>query len=395
MGESWLIPERDIVAWRRHIHANPELSYQEYLTAEFVAGKLRDFPGIEITRPTATSVVGVLRGDAAGRTIAMRSDIDALPLQEETGLEFSSHHDGVMHACGHDGHTAMLLGAAKVLSAMRDRLPGTVKFIFQHAEEKAPGGAQELVRAGVLDSVDAIFALHLFNQPAGTIQIARGPATSASDGFDLTIKGQGSHASMPHKGVDPIVVGAQIVLALNTIVSRSVDPNHMVVVTVGAFQSGQASNVIPDSARLRVGMRYRDMDDRELVIRRTEEIVKGICASYGAGYDIEWGPSYAVVYNDPGLADISYAAAAKALGPANVSWAPASLVGEDFFAYTQQIPGCFLFLGGGTAEDGLPFPNHHPRFDFLESALAAGTRTEVQLVLDMIASDSHAPSGHV
>lgn len=169
MGDSWMLPEEDIIIWRRHIHADPELSYQEHRTAGFVAEKLRGFPGIEITRPTPTSVVGVLHGDLEGKTIALRSDMDALPLQEETGLEFSSRNAGVMHACGHDGHVAMLLGAARVLSAIRDRLAGTVKFIFQHAEEMAPGGAQELVRAGVLDGVDAIFGLHLFNQPCGTI----------------------------------------------------------------------------------------------------------------------------------------------------------------------------------------------------------------------------------
>lgn len=387
MGDEWVVPEADIVAWRRHIHADPELSYQEHRTAGFVADTLRGFHGVEVSRPAATSVVGVLAGGSRGGTIALRADMDALPVQEETGLEYSSRNAGVMHACGHDGHTAMLLGTARVLSGMRDRLAGTVKFIFQHAEESPPGGARELVRAGVLDGVDAIFGLHLFNQACGTVQIARGPATSASGSFSLTIKGQGSHGSMPHKGIDPIVAGAQIVLALNTIVSRSVDPSHMVVISVGSFQSGQAANVIPDTAWLRVGIRTRDAGDRELVTRRAEEVIKGICASYGASYELEWTPGYAVVNNDPALADIAFTAAAKALGRRSVCWGPASSVSEDFSEYAQEIPGCFLFLGGGTADDGLPFPNHHPRFDVRETSLAAGTRTEVQLVLDMLAPD--------
>ena len=384
MSSGFDVPQQDIIAWRRQIHANPELSYKELDTSELVAETLTRFGGIEVSHPTQTSVVGLLHGSKAGRTIALRADMDALPLQEETGVDFASRNPGVAHACGHDAHTAMLLGAARVLSGMRERLAGTVKFIFQHAEEQPPGGAQELVRTGVLDGVDAIFGLHIMNQKAGTIQVAKGPASTSADGFFLTIRGRGSHGSMPQAGIDPVLVGSQIVLGLNTIASRSVDPSHMVVVNVGTFQSGEAPNVIPETARLGVSIRTKDDEDRQLVGRRSEEIIKGICESYGATYEIEWVAGYGIVRNDPRLADLVLKAAREAIGDSNVSEGPGTSASEDFSAYTSTIRGCFMFLGGGTAEDGLPFQNHNPKFNIVESAMANGTRVEVQIVLDVL-----------
>ena len=384
MTTTFDVPEADIIAWRRHIHAHPELSYKEVNTSQFVAETLDSFGPIAITRPTKTSVVGVLRGAREGKTIALRADMDALPLQEKTGADYASTVPGVAHACGHDAHTAMLLGTAKVLSGLTERLAGTVKFIFQHAEEQPPGGAQELVQAGVLDDVAAIFGLHIMNQKVGTIQIAQGVATTSADGFYLTVKGRGSHGSMPQDGIDPILVGAQIVLGLNTIASRSVDPSHMVVVSVGTFQSGSAPNVIPDTAALGVSIRTTDKEDRVIVRQRADAIIKGTCESYGAGQDTEWIQGYAVVQNDPALVEVALKAARTAIGAENVSIAPASSASEDFSAYTEKVPGCFLFLGGGTAADGLPYENHNPKFNIVESAMANGTRVEVQIILDML-----------
>ncbi|MGC9336468.1 MAG: M20 metallopeptidase family protein [Anaerolineae bacterium] len=384
MHTTFEVPEDAIIEWRRYIHAHPELSYKEFETSAFVAEKLERFGGIEVTRPTETSVVGTLRGAQPGKTVALRADMDALPVQEETGLDFASKNPGVAHVCGHDAHTAMLLGTAQVLSGMTDRLAGTVKLIFQHAEEQNPGGAQELVNAGILEEVDAIFALHVMNQKPGTIQSVKGAATTSAGGFYLTIQGRGSHGSMPHHGIDPILVGSQVVLALNTIVSRSVDPTHMVVVGVGRFQSGDAPNVVPDTANLAVSVRTTNNDDTELVHRRCEEIIKGICDSYGATYTTQWVPSYAVVENDPEMVDVALAAAAKVVGEENATLGRPLPASEDFSAYSRVVPAAFIFLGAGTAAEGLPYMNHHPKFDILESCLADGTRTEVQIILDML-----------
>lgn len=360
------------------------VSFKEVDTSAFIAETLRGFPDVEVSRPTPTSVLGVLHGRESGKTIALRADHDALPIREETGLEFASRTEGVAHACGHDTHAAMLLGTASVLSQMRDEIAGTVKLIFQHAEEQPPGGAREIIAAGVLDDVDAIFGLHVMNQKTGTINVAKGPASTSADGFWLTIHGRGSHGSMPQDGIDPVTVGSQLVLALNTIVSRSTDPSHTVVVNAGTFQAGEAPNVIPDSARLGVSIRTKLQDDRELVHRRVEEIVNGICQTYGATYDIDWILGYGIIHNDADLADIAVRAAAKALGDTNAAIGAGFSASEDFSFYTDKVPGCFITLGGGTADDGMPYQNHHPKFDVHETALANGTRTEVQIVRELL-----------
>ena len=278
----------------------------------------------------------------------------------------------------------MLLGTAKVLSGIKDRLVGTVKLIFQHAEELPPGGAQESVKVGVLDVVDAIFGPHVVNQKTGTIQIAQGAITTISDRFDLTIKGLGSHGARPQDGMYPILVGSQIVLDLNTIPSRSIDPSHTAVVNVGAFNSGMAPNVIPDTAKLGVSIRTKNKRDREIVHRQCEEIIKGTCDSYGAHYDIRWAPKYEMVHNDPALVDLALKAARVSISEENVSIGLATSGSKDFSAYTAVVPGCLMFLGGGKASDGLPYKNHNSRFNIIESAMANGTRVEVPIVLDML-----------
>jgi amidohydrolase len=382
----WEIDEDALIAWRRDIHAHPELSFQETRTSGLVTQALEAM-GLEVIRPTPTSVVGVLRGARPGRTVALRADMDALPVHEETGEPFSSQNPGIMHACGHDAHTAMLLAAAKALAGLRGDLAGTVKFIFQHAEEQAPGGAVELVAAGVVADVDGVFGLHIMNQKAGTVTIARGAASTAADVGVLTVQGKGSHGSMPQHGVDPVVVGAEMVLALQTIVSRSVAPDHFAVVTVGSFQSGEAPNVIPDSARLGLSVRTTVPADRETVRRRVEEIVAGISAAHGASASVEWKPGYEAVRNDDAASELAFAAAVKAIGEDRVSWGPGTSASEDFSAYSARVPGCFLFLGGGDASEGFPFQNHHPKFNVIESALPLGARVEVQLALDFLAAE--------
>lgn len=382
------VPEEDVIAWRRHLHAHPELSFEEHRTAAFVEEKLRSF-GIETHRPTETSVVGTIHGtqelpDGGLRCIALRADIDALPVQEESGLEFASTVPGVMHACGHDAHTAMLLGTAQVLTGMTDRFGGTVKLIFQHAEEKNPGGAKGIVEAGVLEGVDQIYGIHVMNGPVGTVQIAHGVATSSAGGCFLTITGVGSHGSMPHKGTDPLICAADVVVALNHIVSRDIDPWAFCVVNVGMLQCGAAPNVISDSAKLGISIRTFGNEEYRTALRRVEEVVDGVCRAYGCGYEFQWVPPYDVVENGPEAVRIATAAAQRAVGEENVVEVGPTSASEDFSAFTQVVPGCFIFLCAGDESDGLPHQNHHPGFGIREDVLAHGVRTEVQLVLETL-----------
>ena len=382
----YTIPSEKIIAWRRHFHENPELSFEETGTAQFIYDTLQSFPGLEVTRPTKTSVVGILKGGAgSGKTIALRADIDALPVGEETELPYKSTVPGVMHACGHDTHAAMLLGAASVLSSLQKDLRGTVKFLFQHAEEKPPGGAVEIMQSGILDDVDHIFGMHIIpNLPAGHLGILRGTATTSADGFFLTIKGRGSHASMPQLSIDPIMIGSQIVTALYEIVSRNVTPGEKTVLSIGEFVSGQMPNVIPDTAKLSASIRTVTAATRSLMEERVKTLITGICKMHGADFDLNYMLGYGAVHNDDTLCDIAKAAAIRALGADNVFEAPQLPASEDFAAYTDKLSGCYMILGGGTAAEGCGFANHNPKFNIIESAMFNGTKTEVQIVLDLL-----------
>ncbi len=388
---SFTVPDDQIIEWRRHMHAHPELSFKEVNTSQWVEDLLQGM-GIETSRPTPTSVLGVLKGTGQGpaKNIGLRADMDALPVQEETGEEFTSTVEGVMHACGHDTHTAMQLGAAKVLSENTDLFGGTVTFVFQHAEELNPGGAQEMVKAGAMEDLDGIFALHVMNAPVGTVQVRPGPATSLAGGGWITIKGQGSHGSMPQNSIDPVLIAAQVVVGLNTIVSRSVDPSHFMVINPGMIQAGQAPNVIPDSATVGISVRTRTAEDTELAFRRIEELTNGICAAYGASVEYEWVDAYDIVYNDAALAAQALESAKHVAGDDNAWEGEISSGSEDFSAFANEVPGCFIILGGGDAEQGFPFQNHHPKFNVREDCLAIGTALEVQLILDLLGADAAA-----
>lgn len=378
------LPLDDVIAWRRQLHAHPELSFREFETSDFLLRTLKQL-GVEASKPTKTSVLGVIRGTAEiadrTRTIALRADIDALPITEETGLPFASTVPGVMHACGHDAHTAMLLGTAAVLSKHRDQFGGTVKLIFQHAEEQNPGGARDLVAAGVLQGVQRIYGFHVMNGPLGTVHVSRGAATSSAGGFFLTVQGQGAHGSMPHKGVDPVICAAQIVVALNHIVGRNVDPTEMVVVNPGMIQSGEAPNVIPDTAKLGCSIRTTSSEAARTAYARAEQVVKGICLAYGCSYTLDWVRPYDVVVNDDACVDVVLAAAADAVGEDNVEVVPACGASEDFSAYTAVVPGAFVLINGGDAAQGLRYSNHHPKFDVVEHpTLGIGITTQLQIV---------------
>lgn len=386
--KEWLanIPVKQMIEWRRHIHQNPELSYEEYKTSNYVEEILKSFGKIEIVRPTPTSVLATLKGKYEGKTILLRADMDALPMQEESDEDFASVVKNVAHTCGHDTHTAMLLATAKVLSEMQDQLHGTVKFIFQHAEEKNPGGAKEIIATGLLNDVDAAVGVHIIPRlKKGSIHIhLDGAATTAADGFFLNIQGKGSHGSMPQNGIDPIVVGTQIVNQLQTIPSRFTTPGELVVVSVGEFKSGDAPNIIPDKAYMSASVRTIQEDTRHKVAKRIHDIIENVCSTYGATYDLDYIYSYPAVINDKALSNLVMDSAKEVLGDDMVFEAPITSASEDFAYYREVAPICFVQLGGGSVEDGCEFANHHPKFKIQEDSMINGVKTEVQAVLNFL-----------
>jgi amidohydrolase len=370
-----------LVEWRRHLHMHPEISFEEHETARFVGDVLRALPCVEVRSPTPTSVLGVLRGRAGdGPTIALRADIDALPIQEENDFAFRSTRDGAMHACGHDGHTAMLLGAATFLAATADTLRGEIRFVFQHAEELVPGGALELVDAGVMEGVDLVTGCHLISSlPYGTIAAPAGPCMAASDYFTITINGRGGHGAWPHQTIDPIAVGAQIVSNLQHVVARQTNANDAVVVSVTQFHGGTADNVIPDSVRLGGTARSFDTVIRERTKAAMEQVVQGIAAAHGAQASLDYVFGYDPVVNDAGVADLVAAQAAQVEGVDVTAVEP--FMGADDMSYLlQQAPGAYFFVGAGSDESGATFPHHHPRFTIDERALPHGLETLLRTV---------------
>jgi amidohydrolase len=377
---------QQVIRWRRHLHQRPEVAFQEHETARFIREVLAGIDGLEVARPTETSVLAVLRGARPGRTVAVRADIDALPVHEENDVPYRSQVDGVMHACGHDGHAAILLGLATLLARHRDRLAGEVRFIFQHAEELNPGGAEELVRRGVMDGVDAVIGLHLWALlPVGKIGIVAGPAMAAPDTFECTIIGRGGHAAIPHDTVDPIAVGAQVVTALQHVVARHVDPLDPVVVSVTQFHAGTAYNVIPNTARIAGTVRTFDHTLRERVPELMERIVRGVCAAHGADCELRVERGYRPVVNDVALARRLEGVVARTFGPDTLAPARPTMGGEDFSAYQTRAPGVFAFVGAANAFEEIIHPHHHPRFDIDEQSLDVGLRYLAAATLELLA----------
>jgi len=394
--------ESQVVAWRRDIHQHPELSNREYRTAELVADHLRGL-GLEVTTGISnTGVLGVLRGGKPGPVVALRADMDALPVVEQTGLPFASkeigtylgQEVGVMHACGHDNHVAILMGVANVLSELREELPGTIKFIFQPAEEGAPGdeesGAHVMIAEGVLQDpqVDAIFALHVGQAgAAGTASYRSGGAMASAQSFTIDIVGEQTHGARPWAGVDPIIAGAHIVTALQTIVSRQVDVTvSPAVVTVGTFHGGVRSNIVPDTAKLSGTIRTYDADTREMIHRKVREIATNVGNSLGAEVSVAIHPGVPVTYNDPELTAAMVPTVERVYGSDNVAVAERLTGAEDFAFFQQEVPGFYFFIGvrpaNVPAEDAIP--NHSPFFDADESALVPGVRVLANLAYDYL-----------
>jgi len=366
----------ELVANRRYLHQHPELAFQEENTARFVAEKLRDL-GIETQTGVAkTGVVGLLHGRGPGKTVMLRADMDALPIDELNDVPYKSQTAGVMHACGHDAHTTMLLGVAKLLAARTADFTGSVKFVFQPAEEVPPGGAQPMIAAGVLENphVDAAFGVHTAQDlPAGTIGVVPGALAAAPDGFNARIRGLGGHAAAPHMAVDPIVVAAHCIVALQSLVSREVNPLRQAVITVGVLKAGTVRNIIPEDAYLEATVRTFDEGVRRNLAERIPALIKGIATAMRAEADVDYEMGYPALINDVPMTDLARDAVTDLLGPEHVVDHVPGMFGEDMAYFLQQVPGSFFLVGTANAERGLTHRAHHPRFDIDdEQALPVG-----------------------
>ncbi len=392
-----------VVAWRRDFHKNPELGNRETRTAKVIAEELRKL-GFEVTTNVATTgVVGVLRGGRPGPVVALRSDMDGLPVAEQGDLPFKStaktqwngQEVGVMHACGHDNHMAILLGTATALARMKDRLPGTVKVIFQPAEEGPPpgetGGAEQMIKESVLENpkVDAIFGLHVFPYPAGTIVYRSGPLMASADSFLIKINGRQTHGAVPWGGIDPIVIGSQVVLGLQTIISRTVNITEApAVVTVGRFSGGNRSNIVPESIELEGTIRAFDEGVRKNIHDRIRAIATHYAEAAGgtAVVEIGRGTSYPTTVNNPELTERMLPTLRRAAGAENVRLGPLTGTAEDFSYFQQKVPGLFVFLGVTPRDQDHTkvAQNHSPLFFADESALPVGVKVMTNLALDYL-----------
>ncbi|GAJ98246.1 M20 family metallopeptidase [Geomicrobium sp. JCM 19055] len=359
-----------IVEWRRHLHMHPELSFEEVATPEYIAEKLESL-GLEVTTHVGgRGVVAKLQGKHNGPTIAFRADFDALPIEEENDTEYVSKNPGVMHACGHDGHTAALLGAATILTESKDQLSGTIVFIFQHAEELPPGGAKEMIADGCLDGVDYIFGAHVQSGLSlGQVNVRQGPSMAAVDRFKIRIQGKGGHGAMPHTTVDSIVAGSKLVLDLQQIVARRIDPMDNAVVTVGVFEAGKAFNVIADSSTIQGTVRTFKPETRKQIEEDIRGIVRGLEASNHVTCDIDYLNGYPALVNHAEETALVGSLIQETFGEDAWIQGEPVLGGEDFAYYLEEKPGCFFHVGSQTEEEWTTFPHHHPRFDFDERAL--------------------------
>lgn len=363
-----------VLAWRRQLHAHPELSFQEVKTAQFIADTLRSFGNLEVSSPTKTSVMARLIGGRPGKVLALRADIDALPLQEENTVNYASKNDGIMHACGHDGHAAMLLGAAFIFSSMQEEIEGEVRFFFQHAEELFPGGAKEMVEAGVMNGVDYVLGAHVFpGLEKGKISVGSGIRCAAPDSFEITIIGKGGHAAHPETSVDPIAIGAQVVSNLQHIVARQIDALDNVVVSITQFHAGTADNIIPDEVKMCGTVRSFDPKLRAYAPKAMEQMIKGITEAHRAAYTFKYQNGYDPLINDAKVASILESAACELFGESVLETMKPSMGGEDFSAFLQKAPGAFFRVGVGEPNRA-NYPLHHSRFDFDETALSTGIK---------------------
>lgn len=389
----------EIVKVRRFIHMNPELGNREFETARLIIAKLQPL-GFEVRTGIAkTGVVAVLRGSQPGPAVAVRADMDALPVQETTNLPFKSLNPGVMHACGHDVHSSIVLGTALVLNALKDKLKGTVTFLFQPAEEGAPsgeeGGADLMVKEGALDnpSVGAVFGFHVWPENVGTVLVAPGNVTAASDTFTITVKGKSAHAARPHEGVDAVVIAAEIVTALQTVVSRASDPTDPAVLTIGTINGGARRNIIAERVVLEGTVRTLSETNHKKIPLLMESIVRNIAGMYGAEGQFEYKEALPSVFNNPELAAAMAPTLTRLLGKdKTLEWKP-QMIAEDFAFLARKAPGFYFFLGVKNPAQATAAPLHSPNFNPDERSIPLGIRILSHLLLDALAGQGALASG--
>lgn len=370
----------ELVDWRRHMHQHPELSFKEEQTARFIEEQLRSF-GLEVqTNVGGHGIVAKLKGKHPGKTIAFRADFDALPIDDEKEVPYKSKKPGVMHACGHDGHTAALLWTAKALSGFTDRIHGTILFIFQPAEELPPGGAKYMVEEGIMADVDYVFGAHLDSQsPLGTMVVGEGYQMAAVDKFTIRIQGVGGHGARPHQAVDALVIACDVVNSLQKIVSRQVDPLQSAVVTVGVLQAGSAFNIIADKAVIEGTVRTFDASVRQQVEDRIRQIAEQVTAAFGATCEIDYLNGYPALYNHPAETQTVRSLFGEEFGEKNVADMEPSMGAEDFSYFLLEKPGTYFRAGSQTEDPATHYPHHHPKFDFDERALESIGRAFVKI----------------
>ena len=376
-----------VVKMRREFHMNPEPSMEEYNTSKRIKDEL-DAMGVEYKTIAGTGVIATIKGVKVGKTVALRGDIDALSVIEETGVDYASKNYGMMHACGHDTHGAMLLGAVKVLNDMKDEIEGTVKFFFQPGEEVGKGAAA-MVAEGALDGVDSVMGIHISSDmPVGTINAEPGPRMAAGDAFKVTITGKGGHGASPEQCVDAVVVGAATVMNLQSIVSREMSPFDPVVVTTGSIKSGTRFNVIAPTAILEGTVRYYKMEYKEIISAAIERIAKSTAEAYRATAQLEYSTLVKPTINDEKCATIAHNAASKIVGNDNVISILPSTGGEDFSEFSSRIPGVMTRLGARNEEKGIIFPHHHGKFQVDEESFIYGVAFYAQYALDYLKNNN-------
>jgi amidohydrolase len=378
----------EMIRLRRDFHQHPELGFEEKWTAGIVAEYLDDL-GIEVrTGVGRTGVSALLSGNGPGKTVLLRADMDALPIQEETEAPYKSRRDGVMHACGHDGHMAILLAAARILSHRRETFSGRIKFVFQPGEEGF-AGAGFMIKEGVLKDpeVDAAFALHLMNQlPSGVIGVRSGALMASMDAFDIKILGKGGHAAMPEGGADAILMGAQVVSALQSLISKEVSPLTPLVVHVGMIHGGSAFNIVADRIELKGTVRTLDETLQKSIPERMDRILKGVTEALRGTHELDYRFGYPQLTNDEGMVRLVQGVAAHVVGEEQTVEIPPSMAADDFAFFLKEVPGCYFIVGAGDPERGLDQPHHNARFDFDEDAMAVGAEMMVRVALGYLAA---------